>query len=118
MKKDFFSKELGELIQQARTDKNLSYEDLAEKIKVSADYVEKLERMEIIPNDEDLRRLSGVLGIRYLELRLAAGYNTMGWYPNYYNPDGTSIDIDEILSKIYYKDPSILSRLYEVIFDK
>ena len=74
--------------------------------------------MEIVPNDDDLKRLSGVLGISYKKLRIAAGYNMVYTsFPDYYTPDGTPIDIDKILSKIYYKDPSILPRLYEVIFD-
>mgnify|MGYP002798305705 FL=1 len=105
----------GDLIRQARIDKKLSYEDVAKKIQVNAEEVEKLEKMEIIPNDEILRKLSGNLGITYRRLRIGAGYNMMGSYPDYYLPDGTAIDIEEILSKIYYKYPASLSRLYELI---
>lgn len=39
----------------------------------------------------------------------------MANYPDYYLPDGTAIDIEEILSKIYYKYPASLSILDELI---
>ncbi len=38
----------------------------------------------------------------------------VGSHPDYYLSDGTAIDIEEILSKIYYKNPASLSRLYEL----
>ncbi len=122
MEKDFFynvipecSGNFGDLIRQARIDKKLSYEDIAKKIQVTAEEVEKLEKMEIIPNDEILRKLSGILGITYQRLRIGAGYNMPRSYHNYYLSDGTAIKIEEMLSKMYYKNPASISGLYELI---
>ena len=39
----------------------------------------------------------------------------VGVYPEYYLSDGTPLDIDEILSKIYYKEPLVLPILYEIV---
>lgn len=115
MEEKNFSKSLGELIRQVRIDKKLSYQDISRMIQVPAEDVEKFEKMEAIPSDDVLKKLSGNLGIGYRQLRISAGYNMVGVYPEYYLPDGTPLDVDEILSKIYYKEPSVLPILYEIV---
>lgn len=115
MEEKIFSKSLGELIRQVRIDKKLSYQDIARMIQVPAEEVEKFEKMEVIPSDDVLKKLSGNLGIGYHQFRISAGYNMVGVYPEYYLSDGTPLDIDEILSKIYYKEPSVLPILYEIV---
>ena len=115
-KSNIFSETIGNLIRSARIEKNLSVEELAKKIRVTDIYLKDIESDVIYPTQEDLKMLSGNLGIPYRKLRGVTGYTSIGYHPNYYTANGEAIDTDEILSKIYYKDPSILSKLYEIVF--
>lgn len=116
MELSFSFKPLGEVMRGALVDRGLTMQDLAKKLQLPIEEVEKYERGEIVPDFLTLQKLSGILGIQYSILRVSAGYNTTKYYPNYYTPDGQEIDIDALLCKVYYKDPSMLLRLFEVAF--
>ncbi len=111
-------KTFGDLIRKIYIDKNLSCQDIAEKMDVTFEYIKDLELENSIPTQEFLQKFSGNFGIPYSKLIEITGYNILRPIPDYYSSDGKPINIDEILAKIYYKDPSILPHLYEVIFKK
>lgn len=109
---------LPELIRQVLDDKGMTYQELAEKLQVPVEEVSAYDDLSHAPSDEILKRMSAILGIRYRPLRISAGYNCANWYPDFYLPDGTPIDHDDLLDRIYYKDPSILPRVYELLFSE
>lgn len=118
MELKFSFKPLGEIMRGSLVDREITMQDLAKKLQLPIEEVEKYERGEIVPDFLTLQKLSGILGIPYSILRISAGYNTTKHYPNYYTPDGQEIDIDALLCKAYYKDPSTLPHLFELAFGK
>ena len=108
---------LPELIQQVLKDKEMTYQGLAEKLQVPVDEVLAYDDFKHAPSDDILKKLSGILGIRYSILRISAGYNCMDQYPDFYMPDGTEIDHEDLIDRIYYKILSPLPQLYKMIFE-
>lgn len=111
---------MSELISKVRKDKNMTYQDIADKLNnpcITAEDIKKYEEMKTIVPKEILEPLSGVLGVSCNELRIFAGYNSMDPIVHYYTPEGDEIDVWTIIGKIFYRDPSVLPRLYEIVFD-
>lgn len=106
----------GDLIRKIRIDKNLSDQDIADKLNVPLELIENFENGKSIPTQELLQKFSGNFGIPFCKLCLITGYHMIRQVPDYYLSDGKPIDIHSILAKVYYKDPSILPRLYDVLF--
>jgi transcriptional regulator with XRE-family HTH domain len=68
-------KQLGTELSQARASSHKSLEAVAGPARISATYLQKLERGRVeSPSPRVLARLADVLGIPYLELMQAAGY--------------------------------------------
>jgi len=68
-------KELGKALRQARQDRGLSLQSAAEPARITAPYLQKLERGNVTtPSPHVLGRLALVLGIPYLRLMELAGY--------------------------------------------
>jgi transcriptional regulator with XRE-family HTH domain len=66
---------LAELLRETRQDRGLSLEATARPAKISAPYLLKLERAQVItPSPRVLARLAAVLGLSYLGLMELAGY--------------------------------------------
>ena len=108
---------LPELIRQVLKDKEMTYQELAEKLQVPAKEVLAYDDFKHAPSDDILKKLSGILGIRYSILRISAGYNCMDQYPDFYMPDGTVINHEDLIDRIYYKILSPLPQLYKMIFE-
>lgn len=106
----------GEFLRQILADKEMSYQELADKLQVTVEEVMAYDDLNSAPSVEILKKMSGILGIRYSILRISACYNLTQSYPDFYLPDGTEIDHNDLLDQIYYRDPSILPRLLEVLF--
>lgn len=69
-------KTLGDVIKEARIDCNMTQRELADTIKVSKSYINKIEHEQTKkPRFEVLNRLSLVLGLRFLDLAEMAGYD-------------------------------------------
>jgi len=67
--------DLGNELRSARDAADRSLQAVAEPARISATYLQKLERGEVgTPSPHVLRRLGGVLGIPYLRLLSLAGY--------------------------------------------
>ncbi|MFF1530284.1 helix-turn-helix domain-containing protein [Cellulomonas sp. NPDC058312] len=67
--------ELGRVLLQARKLQGHSLQTIAERAEISAAYLAKLERDAVqSPSPHVLHRLSGALGLGYLDLMRAAGY--------------------------------------------
>lgn len=84
--------ELPELIRQVLEDKEMSYQELAEKLQVSVEEVLAYDNVKHAPSIDVLKKMSGILGLRYRILGISAGYNCVNQYPDFYMPDGTEID--------------------------
>lgn len=108
---------LPELIRQVLEDNGMTYQELAEKLQVPVDEVLAYGDSKHVLSNDILKKLSGILGIRYSILRISAGYNCMDQYPDFYMPDGTVIDFEDLLDRIYYKILSPLPKLYKMIFE-
>lgn len=108
--------DIGELIRQVLEDKGITYQELAEKLQVPVEEVLAYDKFEHAPSIDVLKKMSGILGLRYRMLRISAGYNCANWYPDFYMPDGTEIDHEDILDRIYYKDPSVFAQMYQLLF--
>ena len=68
-------KELGKALAQARRERALSLQSAAEPARITAPYLQKLERGSVTtPSPHVLGRLAQVLGIPYLRLMELAGY--------------------------------------------
>lgn len=68
-------RELGETLRQARQERALSLQSAAEPARITAPYLQKLERgLVTTPSPHVLGRLAAVLGIPYLRLMELAGY--------------------------------------------
>jgi transcriptional regulator with XRE-family HTH domain len=68
-------KELGKTLRQARQERALSLQSAATPARISAPYLQKLERGSVTtPSPHVLGRLAAVLGIPYLRLLELAGY--------------------------------------------
>jgi transcriptional regulator with XRE-family HTH domain len=68
-------KQLGEELQRARQERSLSLKAVAEPARITAPYLQKLERgMVDTPSPRVLGRLAAVLHIPYLRLLELAGY--------------------------------------------
>ena len=68
-------KELGKALNQARESGRQSLDGVARPAKISATYLQKLERGQVkSPSPRVLARLAGVLGMPYLRLMQLAGY--------------------------------------------
>jgi transcriptional regulator with XRE-family HTH domain len=67
--------ELGKALNRARESSRQSLEGVARPAKISATYLQKLERGQVkSPSPRVLARLAGVLGVPYLRLMQLAGY--------------------------------------------
>ena len=110
---------MNELMKKVREEKNMTYQDIAYKLKnpcITSKEIKEYEEMEVVVPKEILKPLSGILGVSCNELRIAAGYNSVDPIIHYYNAEGEEIDVAEIIAKIFYRDPSALPHLYEIVF--
>ena len=97
----------GDLIRKICVDKNLSYQDIADKMDTTFEYIKELEQGKSIATQELLQKFSGNFGIPYSSLVAITGYHMIRPLPDYYTSDRKAIAIDDILAKIYYKDLAI-----------
>lgn len=132
-----------EFLWKVLVDRNMSVKELAEKLNVSVEEINLYDAGVHKPSIIVLKKMSGIFGIRYRILKLAAGYSlvrpgldgedffdfydeeklinngTLAYlsrpYPDFYLPDGTAVDMDRLLSKAYYQNPSILFQLIEML---
>jgi transcriptional regulator with XRE-family HTH domain len=66
---------LGQTLKSMRELRGGSLKTVADRAEISAAYLQKLERDEVVtPSPHVLHRLAGVLGAEYLELMRLAGY--------------------------------------------
>lgn len=110
---------MSELIKRVRKDKNMTYQDIADRLKnpsITAKEIKEYEEMKAIVPREILEPLSGILGVSSNDLRICAGYNSVDPVVHYFTPDGEEIDVLTIIAKIFYRDPSVLPHLYEIVF--
>lgn len=120
LKQYYEHKNMSELIKRVREDKNMTYQDIADRLKnpsITAKEIKEYEEMKVIVPREILEPLSGVLGVSCNDLRVFAGYNSVDPVVHYFTPEGEEINVWEIISKIFYRDPSVLPHLYEIVFD-
>lgn len=111
---------MSEFMKKVRKDKNMTYQDIADKLKnpcITAKEIKEYEEMKAIVPREILEPLSGILGVSCNDLRVFAGYNSVDPVVHYFTPEGEEINVWEIISKIFYRDPSVLPHLYEIVFD-
>ena len=97
----------------------MTYQDIADMLKnpcITAKEIKEYEELKAIVPKEILEPLSGILGVSSNTLRICAGYNSVDPVVHYFTPDGEEIDVWEILAKIFFKDPSVLPHLYEIVF--
>ncbi len=110
---------MSELIKKVRKDRNMTYQDIADMLKnpsITAKEIKEYEELKAIVPREILEPLSGILGVSSNTLRIAAGYNSVDPVVHYFTPDGEEIDVWKILEKIFFRDPSVLPHLYEIVF--
>ena len=108
-------KTIGELITETCREKGLSDQATAKKLGLTEDELQRLKDLGQLNQpftkgkvlDEPfLKRISGTLGIGYRRLIYAANHkHTTKFIPNFFTPDGTHIDEQEILLRAYQKDP-------------
>ena len=113
--------DMSELIKRVREDKQMTHQDIADRLKnpsITAKEIKEYEEMKATVPREILEPLSGILGVSSNELRICAGYNSMDPVVHYFTPDGEEIDVSTIIAKIFYRDPSVLPWLYEIVFDE
>lgn len=68
------SAQLGQFVARARADLRLTQADLAHKIGMSASFIAQLEQgYKKRPTKQTLRKLAQALGLRYIDLLIAAG---------------------------------------------
>ena len=91
---------LPELIRQVLKDKDIPYQALARKLQVPVEEVLEYDDFEHAPSIDILKKMSGILGLRYSILRISAGYNCVGEHPDFYMPDGTEINSDDLLDRM------------------
>lgn len=111
---------MSELIKKVREDKNMTYQDIADRLKnpsITAKEIKEYEEMKAIVPREILEPLSGILGVSSNDLRICAGYNSVDPVVHYFTPEGEEINVWKIISKIFYRDPSVLPHLYEIVFN-
>ena len=111
---------MSELLKRVRKDKNMTYQDIADKLKnpnITAIEIKEYEDMEAIVPTEILKPLSGVLGVSINNLRLCARYSNYDINTHYYTPEGEEINVEQIIAKIFYREPSVLPHLYEIVSD-
>ena len=110
---------MSELIKKVRKDRNMTYQDIADMLKnpcITAKEIKEYEELKAIVPREILEPLSGILGVSSNTLRICAGYNSVDPVVHYFTPDGEEIDVWKILAKIFFRDPSVLPHLYEIVF--
>lgn len=107
---------LPDLIPLVLEDKDITYQELAKKLQVPVEEVLAYDNFKHAPSIDVLKKMSGILGLRYSTLRISAGYNCIDHYPDFYMPDGTEIDHEDLLNRIYYKILSTSPNLYNMIF--
>lgn len=96
-------------------DKNIELDELAQKLKIDPQRMKDIEECVKHPTKEELKRISGTLGLDYGQLLIVVGYNKMGVVPSYWTSDGEEIDVTSMLKQIYYNDPSVIPRLLEIV---
>lgn len=96
-------------------DKNIELDELAQKLKIDPQRMKDIEEGVKHPTKEELKRISGTLGLDYGQLLIVVGYNKMGVVPSYWTSDGEEIDVTSMLKQIYYNDPSVIPRLLEIV---
>lgn len=96
-------------------DKNIEVDELAQKLKIDPQRMKDIEEGVKHPTKEELKRISGTLGLDYGQLLIVVGYNKMGVVPSYWTSDGEEIDVTSMLKQIYYNDPSVIPRLLEIV---
>lgn len=96
-------------------DKNIEVDELAQRLKIDPQRMKDIEEGVKHPTKEELKRISGTLGLDYGQLLIVVGYNKMGVVPSYWTSDGEEIDVTSMLKQIYYNDPSVIPRLLEIV---
>ena len=82
-------------------DKNIELDELAQKLKIDPQRMKDIEEGVKHPTKEELKRISGTLGLDYGQLLIVVGYNKMGVVPSYWTSDGEEIDVTSMLKQIY-----------------
>ena len=70
-----------EFLWKVLEDREMSFQELAEKLNVSLEQVHSYNLGKEMPSPEILKKMSGIFGIRYRIMRLAAGYSLFGMEP-------------------------------------
>lgn len=120
LEKIYANANMSELLKRVRKDKNMTYQDIADKLKnprITAKEIKEYEEMKTFVPKEILEPLSGILGVPSNALRLCAGYNDVDFTIHYFTPEGEEIDVWRIIARIFYKDPSVLPHLDEIVFN-
>ena len=107
--------DLGTLIKCIQQDKNIDCQQIAKRANIDIKRMKKIENNIVYPSKEELKRLSGVLGICYDELLIVTGYNKITEVHSYFTNEGKEIDVNNIIKEIYYINPSLLSKLVEIV---
>ena len=119
-----FCKSIGEKIAETREEKKISQEEFADKLNISIFELSRLEQCRMIDQSfgeekkldaEFLKKISGILGIPYSDLLLIGGYSYVDSCKDFYTDKGEAIDVYEILTEIYYADPSKIAKLKELL---
>ncbi|MBR3252751.1 hypothetical protein IKF84_01630 [Candidatus Saccharibacteria bacterium] len=120
----------GRFIAEECAKKNIRNDYLAKKLNIGEEDVVRLKQCRYIyqffsevnvdtkeESDLILKKLSGITGVCYRQLRRIAGHErTKNFVPNFWTEDGEQIDEQEILSKIYYQNPKeFLTKLKSLI---
>lgn len=109
--------DLGTLIKCVQQDKNVEYQQIAKQANIEPKRMEEIENNIVYPSKEELKRLSGVLGISYDELLIVTGYNKLTEVPSYFTNEGEEIDVNSMIKEIYYRNPSLLPKLVGIVLE-
>ena len=103
------AKPIGEIIKEARKNKNLTQKGLAELASISYVTLSRIETGDSDPTKETLQKISAHIGIPYPELLEKAGYNNARGDGRLFSRDGNTLDTLNLVTSIYRADSDLLS---------